>query len=153
MYKIYIEENIDSGELLKKALREHSLYEYSIDYNDYGKPFLKEYPNIHFSISHTKNICICVISDTVVGVDIQRLKYYPNVLKHFTNNELDILEKSKNKELDFTKIWTKKESYLKMLGYGISYGLKKVDTVKLKNKYIEGEYKDCIYSICLGDKE
>ena len=25
--------------------------------------------------------------------------------------------------------------------------------VKLKNKYIEGKYKDYIYSICLSDKE
>lgn len=153
MYKIYIEEDIDSKELLKKALSEHSIYKYSIDYTNYGKPFLKEFPNINFSISHTKNICICVISDKNVGVDIQCLKYYPNVLKYFTDDELAIINESKNKALDFTKIWTKKESYLKMLGYGISYGLKKVDTVKLKNKYIEGKYKDCIYSICLYDKE
>lgn len=153
MYKIYIEENINSKELLKKSLLEHSICNYSIDYNEYGKPFLKEFPNIHFSISHTKNICICVISNKEVGVDIQSVKYYPNVLKYFTNSELSIVNKSENKKVDFTRIWTKKESYLKMIGQGISYGLKNVDTVKLKNKYIEGIYKDCIYSICLYDKE
>ncbi len=49
---------------------------------------------------------------------------------------------------DFTKIWVMKESYVKYLGIGLSYGLKNVDTTKIKNfdiKKIE-DYYICVYN-------
>ena len=47
----------------------------------------------------------------------------------------------------FTIFWTSKESYVKLLGIGIGYGLKNVDTTKLKEKIIIKKYNNYILTI------
>ena len=41
------------------------------NYNEYGKPFLKDFPDIYFSMSHCAGRVVCAVSDSPVGVDIQ----------------------------------------------------------------------------------
>ena len=53
----------------------------------------------------------------------------------------------KNKDEMFTIFWTSKESYVKLLGIGIGYGLKNVDTTKLKEKIIIKKYNNYILAI------
>lgn len=139
MNRIYIKSNIFSEKLLAEALFDLFHIKDSniqIIVNEYGKKYLKDYPNIYFNISHSGDKCVCVISDNELGVDIQKKCYKPQVyVKCFNQNEIEYIENSLDKETAFTKCWVIKESYVKMLGIGISYGLKNVNTLDLQNKF------------------
>lgn len=146
MYKLYIKENTDSKFFLKYVLNDNNIFDYSIFYNEYGKPYLDN--NLFFNMSHSNNITACIISDKEVGIDIEKIKYNEKVAKRVLNKEeMKILNNSNNKAEMFTIFWTIKESYVKLLGIGISYGLKKVDTTKLKEKIILKKYNDYILAI------
>ncbi len=154
MNRIYIKSNITSEKLLAEALFDLFHIKDSniqIIVNEYGKKYLKDYPNIYFNISHSGDKCVCVISDNEVGVDIQKKCYKPQVYsKCFNSNEIEYIENSKDKEKAFTKCWVMKESYVKMLGIGISYGLKNVNTLDLQNKFDIIELDD--YFMAIGNK-
>ncbi len=133
MYKLYIEKNISSKELLNRVLKELNIND-EIIYNEYGKPYLKN-NEIYFNISHSKEYTILGISSSEIGVDIEEIKpIRENVInKVCTDDEKKLI---KNDE-DFTLIWVKKESYVKWVGMGIGYGLKNVDTTKITNFIIK----------------
>lgn len=149
MLKIYIKENISSKEILSYALKDYAnIDNYELIYNEYGKPSLKDYSDIHFNISHKDNIIVLVIGSREVGIDIEDIKYNELVIKKaFNDKEIDIIDKSLDKAKEFTIMWTIKEAYIKYLGIGLSYGLKKVDSISLRNKVIIEEYKNYIITI------
>lgn len=121
--------------MLDYVLKENNISNYEIYYNKYGKPYLNK--GLYFNISHTKNIVVCVLSDKEIGIDIEYLRYSDSIVKKcFNQKEKEIIKNSNNKKEIFTIIWTIKESYVKLLGIGLEYGLINVDTLKLK-KYID----------------
>lgn len=147
MYKLYIKTNIDSAKLLDIVLKDNNIKKYSIFYNKYGKPYLKKI-NKYFNISNTKNISVCVFSDKEIGVDIEYIRYNELVMKRmFTLEECEFVNNSKNKAEIFTLIWTIKESYSKLLGLGLNYNFKKIDTFKIKNKINIKKYQNYIITI------
>lgn len=151
MYKLYLKENISSKELLTKVLKDEKVTNAEIVYNEHGKPYLKN-NELYFNISHDKNITVLVTSDKEIGVDLEYLTYKPSVVnKYFTPREQEIVKNSKNKAYDFTKIWVMKESYVKMLGIGILYGLEKVDTINLIKKFEIIDKKEYLISICRNE--
>lgn len=116
-----------------------------IVYGPYGKPYLRDYPHVHFNISHSGCLVACAVSDCPIGVDIQEIvPYRPNVAKHVcTPDELLKIETSPNTDIAFTKIWTQKEAYLKMSGVGLSKRLEnigfsqsKVQTFQYMNAFV-----------------
>ncbi len=148
MYKIYIKKNTTSKELLAASLLDFAgIKNPNIIYNEYGKPSLKS-NECFFNISNTKDTSVCVVSNKEIGVDIESITYKEKVMKKVCNNqELDIIKNSKNKEYEFTKIWVMKESYVKMLGIGLSYGLENVDTTSLEEEFDLLEYEDCLIAV------
>lgn len=90
--------------------------------NEYGKPYLSNYPDVHFNISHSGKYVVCVVSDKPVGIDIQKIsEYNPTVAKRVcTGQELKRIESSADKSSEFIKLWTQKETVIKMHGTGIS---------------------------------
>ena len=148
MYKLYIEKNISSHDLLKKILKE----EYNIDSfiiikNEFGKPYLKD-NQLYFSISHDIDTCAIAISSSEIGIDLEYLNYNERVInKYFYDAEKEIMAKSNNLKYDFTKIWVKKEAYLKMKGTGLNFGKENVDTTKIDAKIIE--YNDYLIAVCV----
>lgn len=94
-----------------------------IDYGEHGKPYILNHPDVHFNVSHSKNMVVCAVCDTPVGVDVEIIREYKERLARriSSDEELDIIEKSENKALEFIKLWTKKEAYLKFLGTGIQH--------------------------------
>ena len=142
MYKLFISKKLSTKELLAKVLKKYNINS-KILYNEYGKPYL-ENNELYFSLSDSKEYSVCVISDKNIGVDIEHITYKPNILKKIcTEEELKLI----NNEEDFTKMWVKKESYVKFLGIGISYGLKNVDTLKLN--IMLKKYKDYYIGIAM----
>ena len=144
MYKLYIEKNIQSHDLLKKVLSHYGITD-EIVYNDYGKPYLKN-KEIYFNISHSFAYTVLVIADSNVGVDIEKITMRENVIDKMCTKEEKKLIKTKE---DFTKMSVKKESYLKYLGIGMSYGLKNADTLKLHGFIIKkiDDYYISIYGV------
>lgn len=116
--------------LLIYALREEGVFvdmpEFS--YGEHGKPFLKNYPDWHFNISHCKNAVCCVLSQEEVGIDIEEIKEYKESLAAYICNEeeLAILHNSDNPADGFYRLWTQKEAVFKMLGSGITNDIKNV---------------------------
>lgn len=126
-----------------------------ISRNQYGKPYLVEYTNIHFNISHSKGAIACAVSDRPVGVDIERIRKidFRIVRYFFSQQEKDyIFADSESTDLRFTEVWTKKEAYLKFLGTGILLPIERFDLFeKLNNKSIQicTELKhDYLISVC-----
>ena len=106
-----------------------------INKNKYGKPFLVNFPNVHYNISHTKGMIVCAISDSCVGIDVEKIKPFNKriVERFFSINEREYIFASKeNKDGRFAEIWTKKESYAKWLGKGMAIPFESFDVLSFR---------------------
>ena len=65
-----------AGWALDAALRTVGLRERDVTvvYDDHGKPVLQDHPHLHFSLSHSGEWAVCALSDTPVGVDVERIR-------------------------------------------------------------------------------
>lgn len=97
-----------------------------------GKPYFLGYEKIFFNISHTEKTAVCVFSDTETGCDIEKPREYSDrfVRRFFSENECSRIENSNNKPYEFIRIWTRKESFLKAYGSGITQRLSELDTLE-----------------------
>mgnify|MGYP003289705308 CR=1 FL=1 len=88
-------------------------------YNEYGAPYLQDGP--YFSISHCKTGIAVAVSDTPIGVDIESLRALNDglVCKTMNDVEQNQIFDSVHPEMEFIRLWTRKEAYVKMLGTGI----------------------------------
>ena len=100
-------------ELLSDALitAGHSLSDYTLCHTPLGKPYFAEPHAPHFSLSHTKALAVCAISDTPIGVDAEPCdrKVSPAVCRRFLGGcspEEAVLR------------WTERESFGKLTGEG-----------------------------------
>lgn len=131
--------------------------EYGIDeeifflYSKNGKPYLKNYPEIFFNISHCQCGVVCAIAEEEVGIDIETVTNYDEaVVKYSCNSEeYNSIVSSNNQSFAFCKLWTVKESVLKYTGEGLCDDLKNV----LNNIHLHIETvwsDDCRYviSVC-----
>jgi 4'-phosphopantetheinyl transferase len=123
-------------------------------YNRYGKPFLRDNPDIHFNLSHCSQAVACVISQHFVGVDVETIKPIDISVINYTCNEKEkkIIFSSLYPDIEFAKLWTQKESYLKMLGIGINNDIRNIlqeDTFKnLNYTFGVNEKKQYVYCYC-----
>jgi 4'-phosphopantetheinyl transferase len=94
---------------------------------DKGKPYLDNYPQLTFNLSHAKNAAVIALTwETPLGVDIEYIKEnqdYLGIAKRFFSAEEYQYLQSRQQPKDFYTLWTRKEAYLKCIGEGISYGL------------------------------
>lgn len=119
------------SEMMNKPV--HQL-EFSTDY--YGKPSLIGFEEqIGFNVSHSGDWVALVVSTSKhVGVDIEELQKVDLQIAHrfFTEEEyisiINIVEE-KYRSLQFLKIWTAKESYIKAIGKGLSIPLDSFSTI------------------------
>ena len=117
--------------LLTYALRkEFAISSQTLAYTDRGKPYLPDYPDIHFNISHCPRGCVCAVSDKPVGVDIQDVRPFSQDVANCccSTGELRLLDRSADPAACFAQMWAMKESYLKMTGEGIGSKLPIIDT-------------------------
>lgn len=149
--------SLGAGLALDHALKIYGngLRERDMEYvfGEWGKPSFQNYPEIHFSLSHSGNYAVCSIGESPVGNDIERIR--PGRLKvadrFFTAPEREFLygkdpvcaeggqgDKSENRE-EITqrmfRIWTMKESFLKVTGRGMTLPLQDFSVI------VDGEAK------------
>jgi len=124
-----------------------------LTFGEHGKPFLKEYPGLYFSMSHAKSRAVCAIADNPVGVDIQDIRPLSAsaARKFLTDTELRQISTEDSAAL--CKAWSIKESYSKMTGKGFSEGFTNIDTEMLirSGKASVTEKDGYIISICMQE--
>ena len=106
-----------------------------------GKPYLKNYPRIHFNLSHTRGHVLLGISDEgEIGVDIEEVSDTPPyeiVNLVFGKEEKEYLDcMPEGKAERFYELWTKKEAYLKYIGTGfLIENPEKQDVLQVPGKF------------------
>ena len=65
--------SLGAGILIDKGLETFGLREANVRIAEgtYGKPYFPDYPDIHFSVSHSEKMVLAVFADTEVGCDIE----------------------------------------------------------------------------------
>ena len=107
-----------SKDMLKHILKKYYSIESEISYTPQGKPYLASGEK-HFSISHSGEMVIMAFSDSQVGIDIELIKnrdYKKISQKYFIEEE----QKRISSLESFLVLWTKKESFLKYTGDGLT---------------------------------
>ena len=113
--------------LLVRALRDEGLRADEIVVTEYGKPYLPELPDFHFSLSHSGNLALCAVSSEPVGCDVELPRDYdPKIARRFFHkDECEwLFSHPQDEQCDaFFRLWTCKESFIKALGLGLSQPL------------------------------
>lgn len=139
-------QSLGVGILLKQCLDQYGINIEEIRYGENGKP---QIDGLYFNLSHSHDMAVCVISDGMVGCDIEKIgKLREGIAERFfTENEIKHLEQFEGelKRDEFFRLWTLKESYMKMTGEGMSLALDRFefkfsDNIKL---YRDGKLCDC----------
>lgn len=123
------ERSLMAGALFRLGLfRLYGLQEQTavISYGARGKPFLRDYPHIHFNLSHSGEYALAVFAPTAVGCDIQQRERAKNeeriAARFFAPGERRALAEGE----DFYRIWARKESYIKLTGEGMAADMQSV---------------------------
>ncbi|MFC8828417.1 4'-phosphopantetheinyl transferase family protein [Streptomyces sp. NPDC057137] len=94
-----------------------------------GRPILLDGPgDLHFSLSHCAGSTLVGVADVLVGVDVERLPDRRTVelclARLHPRERAELLRVPRaERPLEFCRLWTRKEAYLKALGTGLSRGL------------------------------
>lgn len=108
---------------VRKLLQEKGYTDFDLEYDEFGKPHLKD--GKHISISHSHEFSTIIISNQKVGIDIelQREKTI-KIADKFVEYEFEFLNKQNQEEYikRLTVIWGIKESIFKICNeIGISF--------------------------------
>ncbi len=87
----------------------------------HDKPFLSS-SGIHFNLSHCKNAVCCILSHENTAIDITDFRpFHPSVLRRVCSPaEQEMIRSSQKPQMDFLRLWTRKECYAKLKGEGLS---------------------------------
>ena len=117
-----------------------------IDVYKDGKPYLPDYPHLIFNLSHSDNLAVlglayCPHGNCEIGVDLEKIsadRDHMSIAERFFHpEEFTAINLSADRACKFTEIWTKKESYLKMLGTGLKTPLNSFSVLEDKNIHSE----------------
>ena len=138
-----------------EKVREYSSLRIGI--GEHGKPYLQDYPEVHFNLSHAGNRVMCVVSPEPAGCDIEGVEsreHVESVIRCLAESEQEAARASC---VDFFRIWTLKESILKLSGKGLLIRLNafavSLDPLSVQQDFIREkvwmkEYEDFRPSYC-----
>ncbi|MBR3515027.1 MAG: 4'-phosphopantetheinyl transferase superfamily protein [Lachnospiraceae bacterium] len=129
-------QSLAAGLLVQHAAREYlgenapaGIYE--ILTTEQGKPYFKDFPDLHFSLSHSGQMVLVALSEQQVGADIQEWKELKaDIAGRFFHPEETAYLRSlpaSSSEKAFFDLWCLKESYIKYTGKGLSQPLDELD--------------------------
>ncbi len=92
---------------------------FSICKTQKGKPYIEGYP-LHFSVSHSDHMWVCLIGNAENGVDIQNKNHsnYEAIARRFFQPEEQIAVATGG-IISFIRIWCRKEAFIKLFGLTI----------------------------------
>lgn len=120
-------QSLGVGLLLQRACRDAGFNgaDNHIAYGENGKPFLVDFPDVHFNLSHSGERVMVVISPFEVGCDVEIIKGDRGRLaeRFFKPEESAWIKSFESLEAQseaFYRLWTLKECYMKVTGRGMS---------------------------------
>ena len=101
--------------------------ELAFERNAFGKPRLIGRRGVHFSVAHCPDAVAVVVGDVPVGVDIERIRRRDPyaAARCLDPAEIGRVEAASEPDREFFRYWTLKESYVKALGCGLVYPVRK----------------------------
>ncbi len=136
---------------------------YVIEKGAEGKPYLRDYPEIHYNISHAGDWIVCGIGDQPLGIDVESANRYTErvVTRFFQKEEAEDILSEQNLEIRkeiFAEYWVMKESFMKLSGGGFSIPLKsfytnrKTGEVRMGNT-VPKEWLEVLHSLGVNEKK
>jgi 4'-phosphopantetheinyl transferase len=108
--------------------------------NKYGKPALNNH-HLEFNLSHSGDFALVALTrECKVGVDVERIRQGISsqviARKYFSKSEVAELQmlSLEEREVAFFTCWTRKESYIKGQGLGLSLPLESFDVSLIPNE-------------------
>lgn len=160
-----------TGRLLHHALchylelEEQETPAFQIGYGENGKPFLLDYKEVHYNLSHSGDWILCAVSDQPVGIDIQQKSSMRRGLcdRVFSEEEKKLWQ-GKETDAIFFPIWCVKEGYIKLTGKGLKKDLRQltasfgeqlvIDQGKAAAYFVQGNFgKDYCFGVCMFQRE
>lgn len=131
-------QHIQAWLLLSRAVKEcfgYSLDELDIRRDAGGKPWSAAHPEIKFNLSHCQEACACIVGSVEVGIDAERkFKCREGLMRRVCHaREYEKLEQMEDemRQAQFRFLWSMKESFVKMDGRGLGYGMDRVNCASL----------------------
>ena len=123
--------SLGAWRLLEAALGKRGLSAANVTIGENGK---LDCDGVYFNLSHSGDMVLCAISDDPVGCDIEKAANAPMEVaeRYFSDSERQYINGAENadeKNRRFFRLWTMKESYLKMTGEGMSLSPERVEIV------------------------
>ena len=126
---------------------------YKIKQNKNGKPYIDGFNNIFISISHSNKYAVVALDNKPCAIDIEKIHIVNDrVIKRvLSSKEYDWLYNYNEKEKiydNFIKLWTMKESFIKINGDSIFSGLNNISLInnnRIIEEYMGKQFK--IYTI------
>lgn len=94
------------------------------EYNEYKKPYIKGKENFFFNISHSGDFVCAAFDDEEIGIDVEKIDkmHYEDIAERFfAKEEYEwLIKQDVSYRINcFYKLWTLKESYVKLKGRGL----------------------------------
>lgn len=116
-------EKVIAYELLVDLLKECGVYDGLplLQAEEGRKPFLTNYPDIHFNMSHCKTAVAVAVCDRPIGIDIECPHKISDALMERVCHpeELIQIKSAQDPTLAFIRLWTRKEAVIKYFGSSI----------------------------------
>ncbi len=137
-------QSLGAGLLLKWVLQRHGVTVEKLSYGPNGKP---EAEGVFFNLSHSGQWVVCAIGDTLVGCDVEEIAPVREGIaeRFFTKNEVAYLNRfdGEQRQEEFFRLWTLKESYMKMTGEGMSLALDRFEYDMDEQPIVKRDGKPC----------
>ena len=147
--------------LMAETLKKRGLSADNVKVGENGKLFCG---GAHFNLSHSGGMVLCAAADAPVGCDIERVSdaHFEIMKRVFSPREREYVlepQDAAGRNRRFFRLWTMKESYLKMTGEGLSLSPRNIEIIPATNTVLRGasavrcvllnkEYGDYEISIC-----
>ena len=137
--------------LLRQGLRDAGKpYPPALTFGPHGKPYLQD-EGLWFSLSHSGEWALCALADREVGCDIEEIRKTDLAIarRFFTPEEYARIaagETPEERQERFFRLWTLKESFLKVTGRGLSLPLNAFSIQTENGITVTGSAKDRPYS-------
>lgn len=134
--------------LLERVFEQYGFGMENIRIGEHGKPLC---PGIYFNLSHSGDMAVCGVGNGEIGVDVEKCENAPFDIfgEAFTEKEREFIESAadtQEKTRRFFRLWTIKESFMKMTGLGLSISPGDIEiNVSERKVLFQGVTQDCVY--------
>ena len=148
-----LNKKLNSQDFIKYILYKYYGYDFEkidIQRTKNGKPYIKD-SKLNLNVSHSADAIIAIVGlgyDSL-GIDMEVLqnKDREKIIKRFfQKDEIAFINSSEDKNLEFYRIWTKKEAYIKKNALNMTY-ISKINV--LKEKVYTFTIDNIIVSVCI----